>query len=422
MSIPKRFALVALLSLAAVAAAGWSWRGRTQAVASSPSAATVLYYVDPMHPAYRSDRPGIAPDCGMRLEPVYADAGRADARARGSADGAIRVKPDTQRLVGVRVQAVENATTTATLRLYGRVAADETRSYRVNAGIDGYIGEMSNVTTGSRVGTGKWLATLVAPDAATPIQAYLVALDAFERGTPRPSDVPGVMDSGLQQATDRLHAFGMSRAQIADITRTRAVQSSIRITSPASGFAVARSVTAGEKIVSGQELFRIADLRRVWILADLVGRDAAFVRAGTIADVTVPERGLTRRAAISRAVPPQFDAATQSARLRLEADNPDEALRPDMLVDVRLQVALPPAITVPTDALLESGLSARVFVERADGAFEPRDVATGWRFGDRVEIVRGLAAGDRVVTSGAFLLDSESRLRHDSSAAAAPLP
>jgi len=213
----------------------------------------------------------------------------------------------------------------------------------------------------------------------------------------------------------------MSRAQVADIARTRAVQSSIRITSPASGFAVARSVTAGEKIASGQELFRIADLRRVWILADLVGRDAAFVRAGTIADVTVPERGLTRRAAISRAVPPQFDAATQSARLRLEADNPDEALRPDMLVDVRLQVALPPAITVPTDALLESGLSARVFVERADGAFEPRDVATGWRFGDRVEIVRGLAAGDRVVTSGAFLLDSESRLRHDSSAAA-PLP
>src|SRR5437762_11909570 len=221
------------LAIAVVVAIAASYRiGRHygHSEAGAKSGRHVLYYVDPMHPAYRSDRPGIAPDCGMRLEAVYADAGRADARARGSADGAIRVKPDMQRLVGVRVQAVANTTTTATLRLYGRVAADETRSYRVNAGIDGYIGEMSNVTTGSRVGTGEWLATLVAPDAATPIQASLVALDAFARRTPRPSDVPGVMDSGLQQATDRLLAFGMSRAQIADITRTRAVQSSIRIT------------------------------------------------------------------------------------------------------------------------------------------------------------------------------------------------
>jgi len=420
-SIPKRLALVSFLVIAAIAVAGWSWRGRTQAAASSPSGAAILYYVDPMHPAYRSDRPGTAPDCGMRLEPVYADSGRSGARAH-PADGAIRVAADTQRLVGVRAQPVEKTSTTATLRLYGRVAADETRSYRVNAGIDGYIGAISTVTTGSRVENGEWLATLVAPDAATPIQAYLVALDAYERGTPRPSDVPGLVDAGLQQATDRLLAFGMSRAQIAEIKRTRVVQSAIRIASPAAGFAIARSVTAGEKIASGQELFRIADLRRVWILADLVGRDAAFVRAGTIADVAVPERGLTRRAAVSRAVPPQFDAATQSARLRLEADNPDAALRPDMLVDVRLGVALPPAIAVPTDALLESGLSARVFVERADGAFEARDVQTGWRFGDRVEIVRGLAAGDRVVTSGAFLLDSESRLRRDAAAAPPPVP
>jgi len=419
-SIPKRLALVSLLVVAAIAVAGWSWRGRTQAAAASPSAGAVLYYVDPMHPAYKSDRPGTAPDCGMRLQPVYAEPGRPDPRAR--VDRAIRVAADTQRLVGVRVQTVESTSTTATLRLYGRVAADETRSYRVNAGIDGYIGEMSNVTTGSRVEQGEWLATLVAPDAATPIQAYLVALDAYERGTPRPSDVPGFVDAGLQQATDRLLGFGMSPAQIADIKRTRVVQSAIRITSPASGFAIARSVTAGEKIASGQELFRVADLRRVWILADLVGRDAAFVRGGTIADVTLPERGLTFHAAISRDVPPQFDAATQSARLRLEAANPDAALRPDMLVDVRLPIVLPPAIAVPSDALLESGLSARVFVERADGAFEPRAVGTGWRFGDRVEIVRGLAAGDRVVTSGAFLLDSESRLRRESGVAPPPLP
>ena len=416
MPITKRLALATLVLLAGLFAAGWSWRGRTQAAA--PSAATpVLYYVDPMHPAYTSDRPGTAPDCGMRLEPVYADAPASRPRAHATADGAIRVAADMQRLAGVRVQAVEKTAAQATLRVYGRVAADETRSYRVNAGIDGYIGDISSATTGSRVRKDEWLATLVAPDAATAIQSYLVALDAFERGTPRPSDVPGFVDAGLQQATDRLLAFGMARAQIADIRRTRVVRSSIRIAAPASGFIDARSVTAGEKIATGQELFRIADLGRVWILADLVGRDAAFVRAGTIADVSVPARGLTIRAAISRAVPPQFDAATQSARLRLEADNPDAALRPDMLVDVQLPIALPPAISVPADALLEGGLAARVFVQRPDDAFEPREVQTGWRFGDRVEIVRGLSAGERVVTAGAFLLDSESRMRHEAGAA-----
>src|SRR6476661_7698355 len=125
----------------------------------------------------------------------------------------------------------------------------------------------------------------------------------------------------------------------------------------------------------------------------------------------MPGRATTIRARVSAAIPPQFDASSQSARVRLEADNPGAALRPDMFVDVHLQIALPPAIAVPVDAVLNAGLNKRVFVERADGAFEPRDVETGWRFGDRVEITKGLAAGEHVVISGSFLLDSESRMR-----------
>jgi Cu(I)/Ag(I) efflux system membrane fusion protein len=262
------------------------------------------------------------------------------------------------------------------------------------------------------VDSGEWLATLAAPDARTPIQAYLVALEARERGELRPADVPGPIDAGVEQAVDRLLTLGMSRAQIDEIKRTHVVPSAIRITAPAAGFVIARNLTAGEKIASGEELFRIADLRRVWILADLLGRDADYVRPGMIAEVSVPGRGTTIRARISGAVLPQFDALSQSARVRLEADNPASELRPEMFVDVYLPIALPPAIAVPVDAVLDAGLKKRVFVERADGAFEPREVETGWRFGNRVEIVRGLAAGDRIVVSGTFLLDSESRMRH----------
>jgi Cu(I)/Ag(I) efflux system membrane fusion protein len=316
-----------------------------------------------------------------------------------------------QHLVDVRVQTVEKIAAREALRLYGRVAADETRVYRVNAGIDGYIREISKVTTGSHVENGEWLATLGAPDARTTVQSYLVALDAMGQGALRPSDVPGPIDAAVEQAVDRLLTLGMSRAQIDDIKRTRVVPSAIRITAPAAGFVVARNLTGGEKIASGEPLFRIVDLRRVWILADLPGVDTEHVRPGMIAEISVPGRAARIRARVSGAVEPQFDASSQSARVRLEADNPDAVLRPEMFVDVRLEMTLAPAIAVPADAVLNAGLRKRVFVERADGAFEPRDVETGWRFGDRVEITKGLAAGEHVVISGSFLLDSESRMR-----------
>jgi multidrug efflux pump subunit AcrA (membrane-fusion protein) len=416
----KRVALFCVLLLAAASIVGASWYGRREAVDASQSPARkILYYIDPMHPQYKSDRPGNAPDCGMKLEPVYEGRSHAASRA-ADLDRGVRVSRDMQRVVGVRVEAAEKISGTEKLRLYGRVAPDETRMYRVNAGIDGYIREISTVTTGSHVGNGEWLATLAAPDARTPIQAYLVAVEAMERGALRPVDVPGPVDAGVEQAVDRLMTLGMSRMQIAEIRRTRMVPTAIRITAPSAGFVVARNLTAGEKIASGEELFRIADLRRVWIHADLLGRDAEYVRPGMIADVTVPGRGTTIRAKISSAVPPQFDALSQSARVRLEADNPGSVLRPEMLVDVHLPITLPPAIAVPVDAVLDAGLNKRVYVERADGAFEPRDVETGWRFGDRVEIVNGLAEGDRVVVSGTFLLDSESRMRRAPAAAAPP--
>jgi membrane fusion protein, copper/silver efflux system len=244
------------------------------------------------------------------------------------------------------------------------------------------------------------------------MQAFVIAVDAAANRTMRPADTPSPPDSGLEYATEELLSIGMSRAQIEEIRRTRAVPSTIRIVAPAAGFVIARNLTAGEKIASGQELFQIADLRHVWILADVSGADAQYVRPGMTAEVSVPGRAATIRAAVSRAVVPQFNAENQAAKVRLEADNPGFALRPDMFVDVHLPVTLPAAIALPVDAVLDAGLNKRVFVERADGAFEPRAVETGWRFGDRVEIVKGLSAGDRVVVSGTFLLDSESRMRH----------
>src|SRR5207237_5672730 len=217
--------------------------------------------------------------------------------------------------------------------------------------------------------------------------------------------------AGLQQTTDRLLTLGMSSEQIEEIGRTRQVPSTIRITAPDDGFVLARPVSIGQKFDRGNELYRIADLRRVWILADVFGPEAEHVRPGTNVRVSIPGRTPTLTARVSTAVLPQFDPVSQAVRLRVEADNPGYVLRPDMFVDVDLPVTLPPAITVPVDAILDSGREKTVFVDRGDGMFEGRRGRTGWRFGERVEIMEGLSAGEQVVVLGSLRLDSETRIR-----------
>jgi RND family efflux transporter MFP subunit len=325
---------------------------------------------------------------------------------------------ESQRVIGVQVHAVERASGTERLRVFGRVAPAENSVHRIDVGIDGFIREISPVTTGSEVKKDQWLATFSAPDMRSPIQGYQVAAELFERAV-KDGESPGSIDlaaAALEQSTDRLLTLGMSAAQIEEIRRTRHVPANIRITAPADGFVIARNISTGQKIGKGNELYRIADLRRVWVLADVFGADAEYVQPGAIAEVSVPGRSASLRARVSSDVRPEFDPDSQSVKLRLEADNPGFVLRPDMFVDVALLVALPPAITLPGDAIVDSGLKKMVFVERSAGVFESRQVETGWRFGGRVQIVKGLAAGDRVVVAGTFLLDSENRLRTTTSA------
>ena len=392
---------------------------REQVSAAGLSARKVLYYVDPMHPTYRSDRPGVAPDCGMQLEPVYLDGGRDGPHAARGADlkvgpNAITIAPEQQQFLGVRLTRVEQESHTHSLRLYGRVAADETRLYAVDVGIDGFIRELAPMTTGSQVRKDDWLATFSAPETRAPIQGYLVAVDVLER-TRKGGEAQRSLElagAGVQQAIDRLLTLGISHVQIEEIGRTRQVPPIIKITAPVDGFLLARNISVGQKFERGDELYRIADLRRVWIVADVFGHEAEYVRPGMVAEVSLPSSTRTMRATVSGAVLPQFDAATQSLKVRLEADNPGYRLRPDMFVDIALPVTLPRGIAVPADAVLDSGLKKTVFVERGEGVFEPREVETGWRFGDRVQIARGLEAGERIVVSGTFLLDSESKLRH----------
>jgi Cu(I)/Ag(I) efflux system membrane fusion protein len=165
------------------------------------------------------------------------------------------------------------------------------------------------------------------------------------------------------------------------------------------------------------EFYRIVDLSRVWVVAEIYQQEAPYLRPGGMAKIALRDVGRQLPARITESLP-QSEAGGGTVKLRLEVDNPTFTLRPDMLVDVEMPVRLPPATTVPLDALVDSGDRARVYVERGEGIFEPREVETGWRYGERVEIRRGVQPGERVVVAATFLVDSESRLKTPVSAPA----
>jgi YHS domain-containing protein len=203
---------------------------------------------------------------------------------------------------------------------------------------------------------------------------------------------------------------------LAELKRTRQFTREIEVRAPVTGLVVSRNAAPGLRFDRNTELYRIADLSRVWIVADLFENEARFFSPGVTARLTLPAGGKVLRARVTDVLP-LADPSLRTLKIRLELDNPEYLLRPDMVVDVELPITLPPAIVVPAEAVLDSGIRRRVFVERGEGIFEPHEVETGWRSGDNVEILTGLKPGERIAISGTFLIDSESRMK---AAAAGP--
>jgi Cu(I)/Ag(I) efflux system membrane fusion protein len=400
--------------------------------ASPPEAGRrVHHYACPMHPASTSDRPGTAPCCGMAYAPVYEEPARAIGTGGTAEPGTVHVPAGVRQAGGVQVNEVRAAEGRHAIRLFGRVAADEARVFALNAGIDGTIRELSPATTGSRVRKGQLLGTYTAPELLLAVQQFIVAFDGLERrsrgelaGAPLDEEEAAagivtasrtglVIDSrlsNLQQRIDRLRLLGMSERQIDEIRRTKDIPAAIKILAPADGIVLSRNATAGRTFARGEEWFRIADLRSVWVYADVFGDDAAAVRPGMKARVAVQGGGGTLPARVSD-VPVQYDPAARTRTIRLDVENAGDLLRPGMPVDVELEAAFEATVAIPAEAVVEQGLRRIVFVEREPGTYEPREVETGWRRGGQVQIARGLAAGERIVTAGTFLLDADARMR-----------
>ena len=412
----KRIIVIIALavSLAAGAFAGGTWWAhRSGAAHASAHAATV--YTCPMHPDYHSDHRGTCPVCGMALKAVRAEgATGGDAEAGAKPHGSVQVSPEHQQAIGVRLGVVGRAAGTRLLRTTGRVVADENRTYPIVAAVSGWIRNVESVTAGDTVKKDQVLASFFAPDAQFEMaqQSYYSSLEMVYRvgGTQPQSHESGRAIELIERVADGLRNLGVSNSQIREMARRREVVHDIRVESPMDGVVLKRGVTSGLRFDRGFEFYRIADLNRVWILADVDGHQLPFIRRGASARITTAELGRALAATVSPAEP-IFDEATLTLKVRLEAANPRRALKPGMFVDVEFPVDLPPTLVVPADAIVDSGLRKTVFVDRGTGYFEPRLVETGWRIGDDVEVTKGLVAGERIVTSGTFLIDSESRMK-----------
>ena len=415
MSKPVKVMLLLSAVVASFLAGAWYNRSKSSDPKISASR-QILYYHDPMHPAYKSDKPGIAPDCGMQLEPVFAEGASATSEINSASVpsplvGAIQISAEKQQLIGIRVATVEKREERSNLRTIGRIVADETRIYKITAVTNGWIRDLRTITTGNLVKKDDVLISFYSPEFLSAQKAYLYALSAldnFQANNKEPESQIDLTKASIQQYVDALKNLGMGEIQIAEIGHTRQVTQDIRMTAPITGMVIARSVYPGQRFEKGTEFYQIADLSHIWVVVDIFEGEAQFVKSAKAA--TFHYQGQTFQARLGNALP-QFDSSTRTLKFRFETGNPGLALRPDMFVDVEFPVNLPASVTVPAEAVIDSGQRKTVYVNRGAGYFDPRQVETGWRFGDRVQIVKGLEPGESIVISGNFLIDSESRLR-----------
>jgi RND family efflux transporter MFP subunit len=384
----------------------------------------VLYYVDPMHPSYKSDKPGIAPDCGMQLVPVYeGEAGSAAAKPEQAPTQPVAIDGRAQQLAGIRVAEVQKGGTARMAHVVGRVTPEDIRTYIINPGIDGFVRETFNDSVGNFVKKEQKIASYYSPDFLSAASGFLAATDRVpgtigKDGAKFTPNWGGTIAKegvrSIQGYTDHLRNLGMSDEQIKRIAESRELPDSIEVVSPSDGIILARYITPGMHFDHNMEFYKIADLSQIWVVAEVNEADALSLRPGSMAQVTLQSGGRKFNARVTDSLP-QSEPGGDTVKVRLELENHSYALRPDMIVDVDLPLGAMTAVTLPMDALVYSGDRTRVYVERGPGKFESREVQTGSRVGDQVEILHGVAPGDRVVVAGTFLVDSANRLKNPSS-------
>jgi Cu(I)/Ag(I) efflux system membrane fusion protein len=367
------------------------------AIAPLPPAAAaadepqILYWVAPMDPNYRRDKPGKSP-MGMDLIPVYAE-------STGNGDGSITIAPEVVQNLGVRTAVAERSRLWRGIDTVGYVDYDESLVSHIHLRTEGWIENLAVQSEGERVTQGQRLFDLYSPELVNAQEEFLQALKL---------DNPG-----MQQASkDRLDALGVSAGQIQALQKSRRVQQRVAVYAPQDGVVSTLPVREGMFVKPADRVMSLADLSSVWLLAEVFERQADWVKVGQDADVILPYQPGTQLEGRVEYIYPGLDPKTRTLKVRLRFANPDETLKPNMYANVKIYGGpRDDIIVIPLEALIRTGREERVVIDLGEGRFASRNVTAGVESGDWVEIVKGIASGDRVVTSGQFLIDSEASLK-----------
>jgi membrane fusion protein, copper/silver efflux system len=380
------------MKMTGTAAAGG---GAQQAGAVDPATGrTVLYWHDPMVPGRKFDKPGKSPFMDMQLVPVYAD--------EAGAEGTVKIDPRMQQNLGMRLAEVRKGALAPTVEAVGTVAYNERDVALVQARANGFVERLHVRATLDPVRKGQPLAELYVPDWVAAQEEYLSARRMA--GTR--------LEALVEGALQRMRLAGMSEEQIRMVQSSGTVHPRLTVTSPIGGVVAELGAREGMTVMSGAPLFRINGLGTVWVNAEVRENQASEVRVGNLVEARTPALpGKVFKGKVS-AILPEVNPATRTLKARVELANAGGELKPGMFATVNFTpAARKEALLVPTEAVIQTGKRTVVVVAQGEGKFAPVDVEIGIETNGQTEIRKGLEAGQQVVVSGQFLIDSESSLR-----------
>ncbi len=368
----------------------------------------ILFYRNPMNPAVTSPVPK-KDEMGMDYVPVYQEGGPS-----AQAPGTVTIDPVVEQNMGVRTGIARMKKMSHRVRTYARVEYDQTRIFSIHPRFAGWLERVLVTRQGDFIKKEQLLATIYSPELVSTQQDYLLALRAAGSLKKTSEEVAGLVENNealVRSARKRLRLFGVTSSDINRLQRTGRVMSSLEIRSPYTGTAIRLKAVDGLAVTPATELYAVANLSTVWIMADVYEPDFPWIRLGDRIRVTsaaMPGRIFSGRVEF---IYPYENQEKRTVRVRMAAENPESLLKPGMFVNAVIDADPRMVLAVPSEAVMRTGTRSLVFINRAPGKFEPRDVTTGVETAGYTEITKGLKQGERIVLSGQFLIDSESRLR-----------
>ncbi|RJO66563.1 MAG: efflux RND transporter periplasmic adaptor subunit [Myxococcales bacterium] len=370
----------------------------------------ILFYRNPMDPTITSPTPA-KDSMGMDYVPVYEEQA---ALRSGAPEGLTDVMVGEQglKLAGVQTAAAVDGGLGYSVRTVGTVTADETRVRHVHTKVSGWVEKLYINFTGQMVRKGEPILSLYSPELLASQEEYLRVREAVARFDD--SALPEVKRGGeqlVESARRRLELFDVPAGFIDKLESAGKVQRTVTLLAPSTGYITAKQIYEGQQVEPGMELFTVTDLSKIWVEADFYEYEARLVTLGMKAAFTMPYypgEDLTGKVAY---VYPILNTQSRTLRVRFDFDNKDLALKPGMFVNVDLPFEIKAGVVIPDSAVMDTGVRQVVYVDAGEGLFTPRQVKVGVRHGGKAQILSGVAAGERVVIKGNFLLDSESRIR-----------